>query len=109
VASPGASLPRRVRYSPAPPINCTGRGCQTIMLLPPPTAADKKTVIFDQYTRKLPTTRIPVSGGTGGSMELFQNELPVGQRSRTSCWVDGLEKVLVKSTNHEFASWWRSA
>src|ERR1700730_10877777 len=26
--------------------------------------ADKKTVIVDQYTRKLPTTRIPVSGGT---------------------------------------------
>jgi hypothetical protein len=37
VASPGASLPRRVRYSPVPPINCTGRGCQTtIMLLSPP-------------------------------------------------------------------------
>jgi hypothetical protein len=27
-------------------------------------SADKKTVIVDQYTRKLPTTRIPVSGGT---------------------------------------------
>jgi hypothetical protein len=26
--------------------------------------ADKKTVIVDQYTRKLPTTRIPVNGGT---------------------------------------------
>jgi hypothetical protein len=25
--------------------------------------ADKKTVIVDQYTRKLPATRIPVSGG----------------------------------------------
>ena len=26
--------------------------------------ADGKTVIVDQYTRKLPATRIPVSGGT---------------------------------------------
>jgi len=26
--------------------------------------ADKQTVIVDQYTRKLPPTRIPVSGGT---------------------------------------------
>jgi hypothetical protein len=27
-------------------------------------SADKKTVIVDQYTRKLPPTRIPVAGGT---------------------------------------------
>src|SRR5262245_12981301 len=27
-------------------------------------SADKKTVIVDQYTRKLPPTRIPVGGGT---------------------------------------------
>ena len=27
-------------------------------------SADKKTVIVDQYTRKLPPTRIPVVGGT---------------------------------------------
>jgi hypothetical protein len=27
-------------------------------------SADKKTVIVDQYTRKLPPTRIPVTGGT---------------------------------------------
>jgi hypothetical protein len=26
--------------------------------------ADKKSVIVDQYTRKLPPTRVPVSGGT---------------------------------------------
>lgn len=26
--------------------------------------ADKKAVIIDQYTRRLPSTRIPVSGGT---------------------------------------------
>ena len=27
-------------------------------------SADKKTVIVDQYTRKLPPTRVPVAGGT---------------------------------------------
>jgi len=27
-------------------------------------SADKKTVIVDQYTRKLPPSRIPVAGGT---------------------------------------------
>ncbi len=42
-------------------------------------SADKRTVIIDQYTRRLPPTRVPVEGGTVDFDQRFGTEAKCGR------------------------------
>jgi hypothetical protein len=45
-------------------------------------SADKQTVIVDQYTRKLPATRIPAGGGTADFDQRFGTAAKCGPFNR---------------------------